>query len=103
MQTIGASMQLLRPGEKTLAHRHTGSFIYQVAKGEGYSIIGGKRFDWKKRDIFCVPAWAFHEHGNASETDDACLFCFNDLPVMRALGLYREEAFGENAGHQRLN
>ncbi|MEY9742206.1 gentisate 1,2-dioxygenase [Bradyrhizobium japonicum] len=31
MQTIGASMQLLRPGEKTKSHRHTGSFIYQVA------------------------------------------------------------------------
>jgi gentisate 1,2-dioxygenase len=103
MQTIGASMQLLRPGEKTLAHRHTGSYIYQVAKGEGYSIIGGKRFDWRKRDIFCVPAWTFHEHGNASETEDACLFCFNDLPVMRALGLYREEAFGENQGHQPVN
>ena len=100
MQTIGASMQMLRPGEKTRAHRHTGSSIYQCAKGSGYSIIGGKRFDWKKRDIFCVPSWAFHEHGNNSVSEDACLFCFNDLPVMNALGLYREEAFGENAGHQ---
>ena len=103
MQTIGASMQMLRPGEKTRAHRHTGSSIYQCARGAGYSIIGGKRFDWKQRDIFCVPAWAFHEHGNNSASDDACLFCFNDLPVMNALGLYREEAFGENAGHQPVN
>jgi gentisate 1,2-dioxygenase len=31
------------------------------------------------------------------------LFCFNDLPVMHALGLYREEAFGENQGHQKIN
>ena len=102
MQTIGASMQLLRPGEKTRAHRHTGSFIYQVAKGEGYSIIGGKRFDWQERDIFCVPSWAWHEHGNGSASDDACLFCFNDLPVIEGLGLYREEAYGDNAGHQAL-
>ncbi len=50
-----------------------------------------------------MPAWAFHEHGNASNSDDACLFCFNDLPVMHALGLYREEAFGENQGHQKVN
>jgi len=50
-----------------------------------------------------VPAWAFHEHGNASASEDACLFNFNDLPVMKALGLYREEAFGENAGHQPVN
>jgi gentisate 1,2-dioxygenase len=100
MPTMGASMQMLRPGEKTKAHRHTGSFLYQAAKGSGYSIVNGKRLDWTERDIFCVPSWAFHEHANASQTDDACLFCFNDLPVMNALGLYREEALAENAGHQ---
>ena len=82
MQTIGASMQMLRPGEKTKAHRHTGSFIYQVAKGRGYSIIGGKRFEWQERDIFCVPSWAWHEHANGFGSEDACLFCFNDLPVI---------------------
>ena len=102
MQTIGASMQMLRPGEKTKAHRHTGSFLYQVAKGEGYSVINGKRFDWRERDIFCVPSWAFHEHANLSESEDVCLFSFNDLPVMESLGLYREEAFGDNDGYQPL-
>lgn len=100
MATIGASMQMLRPGEHTKAHRHTGSIMYQVAKGQGYSIINGKRFDWRERDIFCVPSWMFHEHVNGSSSDDACLFSFHDLPVMRALNLYREEALAENNGHQ---
>jgi len=102
MQTIGASMQMLRPGERTKAHRQTGSFVYQCAKGRGWSVINGRRFDWQERDIFVVPAWAYHEHANASDSDDACLFSFHDLPVMRALGLYREEALGENDGHQPL-
>lgn len=100
MQTMGASMQMLRPGERTRAHRHTGSYLYHVAKGSGYSIIDGRRFDWTERDIFCVPSWAWHEHANASDSEDACLFCLSDLPVMHALGLYREEAFGDNDGHQ---
>ena len=100
MATIGASMQMLRPGEHTKAHRHTGSIMYQVAKGEGYSIINGKRFDWRERDIFCVPSWMFHEHVNGSSSDDACLFSFHDLPVMRALNLYFEEALVDNNGHQ---
>ena len=43
-----------------------------------------------------MPSWAWHEHANASASEDACLFSFNDLPVMQALGLYREEAFGDN-------
>ncbi len=89
MQTMGASMQLLPAGFSGKRHRHTGSFVYQVAKGSGYSIIAGKRFEWKTRDIFCVPSWAWHEHHNASETEDACLFSFNDLPVIESLGLFQ--------------
>jgi gentisate 1,2-dioxygenase len=102
MRTMGASMQMLRPGEHTKAHRHTGSYLYHVAKGKGHSIINGKRYDWQERDIFCVPSWAWHEHVNDQPGDDACLFCLSDLPVMRALGLYREQAFGENGGYQPI-
>lgn len=100
MATIGASMQRLAPGFRGKAHRHTGSFIYQVAKGQGHSIINGQRFDWRERDIFCVPSWMWHEHANDSASDDACLFCFSDLPVMEKLALYREEALADNGGHQ---
>jgi gentisate 1,2-dioxygenase len=93
-------MQLLRPSEHTKAHRHTGNIIYQVAKGEGYSVIGGQRFDWKEKDIFCVPSWIWHEHCNTKDSDDACLFSFHDLPTMRKLGFYVEQALEENGGHQ---
>lgn len=102
MPTIGASMQLLRPGERTKAHRQTGSFVYQCAKGQGHSVINGQRFDWQERDIFVVPAWMYHEHANGSNSEDACLFAFHDLPVMRSLGIYREEALAENDGHQPI-
>ena len=102
MLTMGANMQLLRANEATRAHRHTGNVIYQVARGSGHSVIGGRRFDWTERDIFCVPPWTWHEHANASASDDACLFSFNDLPVMRKLGFYAEQALAENDGHQRV-
>ncbi len=65
-------------------------------------MIDGLRFDWTERDIFCVPSWAFHEHANGSASEDACLFSFHDLPVMHALGLYREEALAEGDGHQAV-
>ena len=102
MQTIGARMQMLRPGEKTQAHRHTGNFIYQVAKGSGYSVIDGQRFDWQENDIFCVPSWAWHEHANASASDDACLFSFNDLPAMARSASIARKRFVENDGHQPI-
>lgn len=102
MATMGASMQLLRGGEKTKAHRHTGNVIYHVAKGSGSSVIGGVRYDWEEKDIFCVPSWTWHEHHNLADKDDAVLFQFNDFPVMEALKFYREEAFPENGGHQEI-
>jgi gentisate 1,2-dioxygenase len=98
MPTMSAHMQLLRPAEATLAHRQVGSKIYTCAKGEGFSVVAGRRFDWTEGDIFCVPSWAWHEHANLSASDDACLFSFNDFPVMRSLGFFREEAHPD--GHQ---
>jgi gentisate 1,2-dioxygenase len=92
MPTIGAQLQLLKPKEETKPHRHTGSVIYQVAKGRGWSMIGSQRFDWEEKDIFALPSWALHSHGNGSPTEDAVLFSFNDFPAMKALALYREEA-----------
>lgn len=102
MATMGAHMQMLRPGEATRAHRHTGNVIYQVAEGTGHSVIGGIRFDWRARDIFCVPPWTWHEHANGSDSATACLFSFNDFPVMEKLHFYREQAFPENGGHQEI-
>jgi gentisate 1,2-dioxygenase len=100
MPTMSAHMQLLRPGQATLAHRHTGSVIYTVAQGRGSSVIAGQRFDWQQGDIFCVPSWAWHEHANLDQREDACLFSFNDFPVMRSLAFHREEAYPDHGGHE---
>jgi len=92
MPTIGAQLQRLAPGEQTRAHRHTGSVIYQVACGRGSSRVGDQTLQWEEKDIFAIPSWCPHSHGNRSSTDEAVLFSFNDFPAMRALALYREEA-----------
>jgi gentisate 1,2-dioxygenase len=102
LQTMGAQMQMLRPGLHTRAHRHTGNVVYNVAQGRGYSVIGGKRFDWQEHDIFCVPAWQWHEHVNLDPSEEAFLFSFNDFPVMEAMGVKIEEPYGENEGFQTL-
>ncbi|MGV9847483.1 cupin domain-containing protein [Streptomyces sp. NPDC003442] len=100
MPTMSAHIQLLRPDQPTRAHRHTGSVIYTVAKGHGYSVIDGCRYDWAEGDIFCVPSWSWHQHANMAASDDAVLFSFNDFPVMRALAFHREEAYTDNDGRQ---
>jgi gentisate 1,2-dioxygenase len=93
MPTIACHMQLLRPGEKTRAHRRVCRTNCHVVEGAGYSIVGDRRFDWEDKDVFTVPAWTFCEHVNPGD-HPAFLFSFSDAPVMQALSLYREEVRG---------
>jgi gentisate 1,2-dioxygenase len=102
MPTMACFAQLLRPGEKTKAHRHTGSAVYHVFKGQGSTVINGQQFNWSKGDIVALPPWAVHEHANGSQSEDAILFSIQDRPVLEALGLYYEEEPGENGGHQEV-
>ena len=85
MPTMGARLELIEKDTRPV--RHTGSVIYQVATGRGWSEVGGQRFEWEEKDIFCVPSWTRYRHGAPGE---AVLFSFNDFPAMRALSLYRE-------------
>ncbi len=91
MPTMACYIQLLKPGEKTHAHRHTSAAVYHVVEGRGYSIIGGHSLNWDEKDVFCVPGWTSHQHVNLSESEPAFLFSFTDIPTMRSLGLLREE------------
>ena len=102
LPTMTCMVQLLRPGERTKAHRHTGSAVYYVVMGDGATIIDGQQFKWSKGDIVALPPWALHEHANTSGNADAVLFSIQDLPVLNALGLYYEEALPDNDGHQNV-
>ncbi|TMA10551.1 MAG: cupin domain-containing protein [Deltaproteobacteria bacterium] len=58
LPTMACWVQLLRPGESTKAHRHTGSAVYHVVKGEGATVIDGQRFIWGKGDVIALPLTA---------------------------------------------
>lgn len=93
MSTIGAHLQLIRPGIDTKAHQHTHSTVYHVVSGSGYSIIDGEKIEWTKGDTIAVPLWYKHSHHNHTG-EDAVLFSYTDRPAISALGLWREK--GEN-------
>ncbi|HXP93714.1 MAG TPA: cupin domain-containing protein [Candidatus Binatia bacterium] len=91
LPTMACYVQLLRPGLRTKAHRHTSSAIYYVIGGSGTTIVDGKELDWSDRDAFVVPNWAKHAHVNRSQSDEALLFSVTDEPLLAALGLNRED------------
>jgi gentisate 1,2-dioxygenase len=95
MKSFACWIQLLRPGVHTLAHRHTGSWVYLAFEGHGETIVDGVRFAWGPGDMFVVPSWATHEHLNGSAEERAILFSVHDTPVLRALDKYRAEPLPE--------
>jgi gentisate 1,2-dioxygenase len=94
MPTIRCALSLLRPGQETEAHRHTSTVIYHAFRGRGSSFVGKERFDWEAGDSFVVPLWYPHRHVNRAASEEAILFSMSDEPVLKSLGLYREEPVG---------
>jgi gentisate 1,2-dioxygenase len=92
MPTIQCSLQLLRPGQETRAHRHTSTVIYHAFRGSGTTEVGDQALDWEEGDVFVVPLWHPHRHHNRSSSADAILFSMSDAPVLEALELHRIEA-----------
>ncbi|HEY4265326.1 MAG TPA: cupin domain-containing protein [Micropepsaceae bacterium] len=82
--------QLLRPGEELALKRETSSTFIVVMEGEGFSEIGGQRFDWEKNDILAVPNFLWRRHVNTGK-NDAVLYTVSDAALMRALGQYRAQ------------
>jgi len=101
LPTMGCYLQLIKPGWRTKAHRHTNSPIYLVVRGAGRSIVDGQVLQWDQNDTFVVPSWKWHEH-EANSSEEVVLFSVDDTPIFEPFGLLREELYLENEGHQPI-
>ncbi|MFI8453506.1 cupin domain-containing protein [Streptomyces erythrochromogenes] len=90
LPTISCRVQRLIPGFLGTARRHTAATILHVVRGEGRTVINGEEFAWKDKDVFVVPSWASYQH-IVDSSAGAVLFAYSNEPVVKALGLYREE------------
>jgi gentisate 1,2-dioxygenase len=89
LPTIGCYLQMLRPGVETKTHRHTSTAVYHVVCGSGSTTVGDDRHDWSAGDFFVVPPSVPHSHRHRG-TKPAILFSMQDVPLLKALGLYYE-------------
>jgi gentisate 1,2-dioxygenase len=88
--TLDYCAQLIRAGEELSLKRETCSTFIVVMDGQGYSEIGGQRFDWEKNDIMAVPNFMWRRHVNTGK-NDAVLYTVSDAAVLRAIGQYRAQ------------
>jgi len=89
--TMSIFTQMLRPGEKTLEHRHTSQTIYIGAEGKGKLVIEGQEIEWGPHDVFVVPSWTWHRHENLSSDNPAFMHSISDATVAAKLNMFREQ------------
>lgn len=88
LPTLSCAAHRVRAGARTVPVRRAGNAVVVVFAGHGNSVIDGQRFDWGPGDMFVVPSWSAVEHAADEQAD---LFVLTDAPVLRALGVYREQ------------
>ena len=61
-----------------------------MIEGRGQSRVGESVLAWEPGDTFVAPPWHWLEHEQGGD-GPACLFEFNDEPVLQALALLQDE------------
>jgi gentisate 1,2-dioxygenase len=82
---LSAGLQILEPGERAQAHRHSLSAIRFIMAGSGaVTVVDGKRCPMEVGDLVLTPSWTWHEHENTSDRR-AVWFDGLDAPFARHL------------------
>lgn len=79
---IYLGMQLLLPGERAPAHRHTPNAVRMVVEGKGaYTTVAGERCLMERGDLILTPTGMWHEHEH-TEAEPVIWLDVLDLPVV---------------------
>ncbi|MCC0057541.1 MAG: cupin domain-containing protein [Rhodobiaceae bacterium] len=79
--SIYCGLQLLLPGEKAPAHKHTPSAARIIVEGEGaYTIVDGEKCVMQHGDLVLTPGGMWHDHGHEGDQPVIWLDAL-DLPL----------------------
>lgn len=93
--TLGAALQLVKPGEIAPPHRHTAGAIRFIVKGRGaYTAVQGEKLFMEEGDLILTPRWMWHDHGNETEEPIVWLDAL-DYPFVNLLQASFFEPFPE--------
>lgn len=82
---LSGGIQILQPGERAAAHRHTLTALRFVMRGSGaLTIVDGKRCPMQPGDLIMTPSWTWHEHVNEG-AEQVVWFDGLDLPLAQFL------------------
>lgn len=85
VRTIVAAYQMIKPGERAYAHRHTPNALRLILEGRGaYTVVDGIQVEMRPGDVLLTPNWAWHSHENTG-SDECYWMDFLDVPLVHLL------------------
>jgi gentisate 1,2-dioxygenase len=85
VRSLVAAYQMIRPGEKAYAHRHTPNALRIILDGHGcYTTVSGVRLEMRPGDVLLTPNWAWHSHENVGN-EDCYWIDVLDVPLVHLL------------------
>lgn len=75
-------------------HRHQGGLAIFILEGRGYSVLDGKRVDWKKGDLILLPPkpnGIEHQHFNAEPGTGCRWMAFIFIPMYDQVASYTQQ------------
>lgn len=94
LPTLRGGIQLLLPGEKAYAHRHTANafrLVLEAPDKGAYTNVEGYRLPMSRGDLILTPNWTWHDHHNEGDDD---VIWYDGLDVLMAYwigGVFFEE------------
>ncbi len=82
LPTLRGGIQLLRPGGRAPAHRHSPNafrFVLEAPESGAYTVVNGIELKMGKGDLLLTPNWTWHDHHNESKSD---VIWFDGLDVI---------------------
>jgi gentisate 1,2-dioxygenase len=84
--TFFATITMRPAGIVDEPHRHTSAAVNYIFAGSGWSIVGGKRYEWGAGDLMLTaPGWMNHGHA-AHPGEDVYELTIQDSPLQIAIG-----------------
>jgi len=88
IETMALTVTRLAAGAASAAGRSTANSIFAVIDGHGRSSIDDREFEWRRGDVFVVPAWRRHR---CRALERSFLLRVTDEPLMRKLNWLRQQ------------
>jgi gentisate 1,2-dioxygenase len=86
LRTLIVAYQMIMPGERARAHRHTANALRLVLDAEPgtFTVVDGEKIPMLPGDVLLTPNWSSHAHGNDGRAS-AIWLDFLDVPLVQLL------------------